>query len=337
MQLRRLTGITASGTPHLGNYIGAFRPAIAHQSEGENLFFIADYHSLIKLFDPKRRAEYIDEIAATWLALGLDPIRTIFYRQSQVPEILELTWILTTVAAKGLLNRAHAYKDQVAKNEADTVDPDLGITMGLFNYPILMAADILAFNAHQVPVGRDQIQHIEIARDIAQRFNHLYGNLFVLPTAITPTTQSPILPGLDGRKMSKSYDNTIPLFLPPEALRKLIMKIKTNSQAPSEPKSTEGCTLFSIYQNFASPEATERLRQCYLEGIGWGDVKSQVFEVVNTTLAEPRRYYDALMSDRAEIHRSLAIGAEKAREIAALTLQEAKCLVGISKISAVIS
>ncbi|MDE0363040.1 MAG: tryptophan--tRNA ligase, partial [Rhodospirillaceae bacterium] len=232
-----LTGITTTGVPHIGNYVGAIRPTvIASQDKSvKSYYFLADYHSLIKSSDPDQLARSTLEVAASWLASGLDP-GCVFYRQSDIPEIMELTWVLTCMTAKGLMNRAHAYKAAVAENEARrNRDPDKAITMGLYSYPILMAADILMFKAHKVPVGRDQIQHVEMARDIAGRFNHHYGETFVLPEAAVDDNTA-VLPGLDGRKMSKSYANTIPLFAPEKRFRKLIMRIKTNSQEPGEPK-----------------------------------------------------------------------------------------------------
>src|SRR5690242_1853853 len=257
MTTRFLTGITTTGTPHLGNYVGAIRPAIAasRRDDADGFFFLADYHALIKSDDPARIERSRLEIAATWLAAGLDPERVTFYRQSDIPEIPELTWFLTCVTAKGLLNRAHAYKAAVDRNVENQEDADAGITAGLYMYPVLMAADILAFNANKVPVGRDQIQHIEMARDIAQRFNHTYGReFFVMPEALIEE-QVATLPGLDGRKMSKSYDNTIPLFEGgPKALREAIMKIVTDSRAPGEPKDTDDSALFTIFKAFRSEE-----------------------------------------------------------------------------------
>ena len=255
--LRVLTGITTSGTPHLGNYVGAIRPAIAasRASGVESFYFLADYHALIKIDEPARIQRSTLEIAATWIAAGLDPERVVFYRQSDIPEIPELTWLLTCVCGKGLLNRAHAYKASVDKNTAAGADPDADVTAGLFMYPVLMAADILMFNAHQVPVGRDQVQHIEMARDMAASFNHRYGEHFVLPEAAIEESVA-TLPGLDGRKMSKSYDNTIPLFAPRAQLKKLIAGIKTDSRTPGQPKEVEGSALFQIYQAFATPTET---------------------------------------------------------------------------------
>jgi tryptophanyl-tRNA synthetase len=251
-----LTGITTTGTPHLGNYVGAILPAIeaSHRKDVQSFYFLADYHALVKCHDPAVVHRSRLEVAATWLALGLDVENVIFYAQTDIPEILELTWMLTCVTAKGLMNRAHAYKAAVADNVADPdKDPDKGVFMGLFCYPILMAADILMFKASKIPVGKDQVQHLEMARDIAARFNYLYGEHFVLPEAVVDE-KTAVLVGLDGRKMSKSYGNTIPLFEPEKTLRKLIMRIKTNSLPPEAPKDPDTCTLFQIYQAFAGVE-----------------------------------------------------------------------------------
>ena len=319
MSLQRvLTGITTSGTPHLGNYVGAVRPTVraSREANTQNFYFLADYHALIKTGgDPARVQRSTLEIAATWLACGLDPEKVTFYRQSDIPEIPELTWLLTCVTGKGLLNRAHAYKASVDKNNAAGEDPDAGVSAGLFMYPVLMAADILMFNAHQVPVGRDQIQHIEMARDIASSFNHLYGEHFTLPEAVTEDHVA-LLPGLDGRKMSKSYDNTIPLFAPKEQLRKLIMGILTDSRAPGEPKDTEGSALFQLYQAFASAEDTAALAKAYADGIAWGDAKQVLFERLEREIAPMREIYDALIQDPVRIEKTLKAGAEKARAIA---------------------
>ena len=329
---RILTGITASGTPHLGNYIGAIKPAIALSQNPlhDCHYFVADYHSLVKLWDPVKRRQYIQEIAATWLALGLDIEKATLYRQSDVPETFEIYWILTSLTAKGLLNRAHAYKALVAENLAleEETDPDSGITMGLFNYPMLMAADILTPSAVKIPVGKDQIQHIEIARDIAARFNHIYGETFPLPEALIDE-HVPILPGLDGRKMSKSYDNTIPLFSPEKALQKLINKIKTNSQLPEEPKDPNGCPLIQIYQSFASPQHLDELKQRYAKGIGWGEVKKILFEEINTKLSPAREKYQHLLENPDQIQKALAFGAEKARKLAKEKLAEVKDKIGM--------
>ncbi len=334
-----LTGITTTGTPHLGNYVGAIRPAIAASKDANvsPFYFLADYHALIKCQEPERVRQSSLEIAATWLALGLDTSNAVFYRQSDVPEIMELTWMLTCVTAKGLMNRAHAYKAAVAENEenGDATagnDPDKGINMGLFSYPILMAADILMFNANKVPVGKDQIQHIEMARDIAGRFNHIYGEHFALPEAVVDENGA-TLAGLDGRKMSKSYNNTIPLFEPEKKLRKLINKIKTNSLEPGEPKETEGCTLFSIYQAFATPGEVAEIRRRYAEGIAWGEMKQVLFEHINQQITPARERYDALMQAPEHIEEQLQEGAQKARAVSAPFLKELRKAVGISAIT----
>jgi tryptophanyl-tRNA synthetase len=330
-----LTGITTTGTPHLGNYVGAIRPAIA-ASKNDNVapfYFLADYHALIKCQEPDRVRQSSREIAATWLALGLDTSNAVFYRQSDVPEILELAWILTCVTAKGLMNRAHAYKAAVAENEqGDEKDPDKGVTMGLFSYPILMAADILMFKADKVPVGKDQIQHIEMARDIAARFNHIYGEHFALPEAVVEEHGATLL-GLDGRKMSKSYNNTIPLFEPEKKLRKLINKVKTNSLEPGEPKDPDTCTLFSIYKAFATKAEVAEIRQRYADGIGWGEMKQVLFEYINEHIAPARERYEALMQAPDHIEQQLQEGARKARAISIPFLKELREAVGISRIA----
>ncbi len=336
MSLQRvLTGITTSGTPHLGNYVGAVRPTVraSREPDTQNFYFLADYHALIKTGgDPVRVQRSTLEIAATWLACGLDPDKVTFYRQSDIPEIPELTWLLTCVTGKGLLNRAHAYKASVDKNNAAGEDPDAGVTAGLFMYPVLMAADILMFNAHQVPVGRDQIQHIEMARDIASSFNHLYGEHFTLPEAVTEDHVA-LLPGLDGRKMSKSYDNTIPLFAPKEQLRKLIMGILTDSRAPGEPKDTEGSALFQLYQAFASAEETAALAKAYADGIAWGEAKQVLFDRLEREIAPMREVYDALIQNPVQIEKTLKAGAEKARAIATPFTARLRHAVGLRSLA----
>lgn len=313
---RFLTGITTTGTPHLGNYVGSVRPSVRFSREAnvQSFYFLADYHALIKCDEPARIQRSTLEIAATWLACGLDPERVTFYRQSDIPEISELNWLLTCVTAKGALNRAHAYKASVDKNNAAGHDPDADISAGLFMYPVLMAADILMFNAHKVPVGRDQIQHIEMARDIAQRFNHLYGEQFTLPEAEIDEAVA-TLPGLDGRKMSKSYGNTIALFAPPAQLQKQIASIVTDSRMPGEPKSTEDSALFQIYQAFASATETASLRQAFAQGIAWGDAKQLLFERIDQEVAPMRDRYEAFLNEPAQIEQILLAGAMKARAI----------------------
>ncbi len=327
---RVLTGITTSGTPHLGNYVGAIRPTVraSLRPDTESFLFLADYHALIKIGEPARIQRSTLEIAASWLAAGLDPERVTFYRQSDIPEVPELTWLLTCVTGKGILNRAHAYKAAVDRNTAAGVDNDTDVTAGLFMYPVLMGADILMFNAHQVPVGRDQVQHLEMARDMASSFNHRYGDHFVLPEAVIDESVA-TLPGTDGRKMSKSYDNTIPLFAPREQLRKQIMGILTDSRAPGEPKATEGSALFQIFQAFATEEETAALAKAYADGIGWADAKQTVFERLDRELAPMRARYDALMRDPSSIEQTLLRGAEKARRIATPFMGRLRHAVGL--------
>ena len=319
MQTRVLTGITTTGTPHLGNYVGAIRPAVeaSRRDDVDAFYFMADYHALIKSDDAARIERSRLEIAATWLAAGLDPARVTFYRQSDIPEIPELTWFLTCVASKGMLNRAHAYKAAVDRNVETGEDADAGITAGLYMYPVLMAADILAFDAHKVPVGRDQIQHIEMARDLGQRFNHIHGReFFVLPEALIEE-QVAMLPGLDGRKMSKSYDNTIPLFEGgKKQLRETIMRIVTDSRLPGEAKDPDNSSLFTIFRAFASAIETAAFRQALLDGIGWGEAKQVLYERIESGVAPMRERYEAFMADPAAIEAILQQGAQKARAIA---------------------
>ena len=328
--VRFLTGITPSGTPHLGNYVGSIRPSVqaSKRADVESFYFLADYHALIKIDEPARIQRSTLEIAASWLAAGLDPERVTFYRQSDIPEIPELTWLLTCVTGKGALNRAHAYKAQVDKNLAAGVDTDADVSAGLFMYPVLMAADILMFNAHHVPVGRDQVQHIEIARDIASSFNHRYGDSFTLPEAAIEESVA-TLPGLDGRKMSKSYDNTIPMFASAKELKKLIAGIVTDSRAPGEPKEVEGSALYQIYQAFASETESTALRQAYADGISWADAKQVLFERVDRELAPMRERYDALMNDPGKIEAILLAGAQKARALSAPFAARLRQAVGL--------
>jgi len=328
--VRVLTGITTTGTPHLGNYVGAIRPAIeaSRDPDTEAYLFLADFHALIKNQDPDQVAQSSREIAATWLALGLDPEHTFFYRQSDIPEIAELSWILSCSTAKGLMNRAHAYKAAVQANELAGEDPDFGVTMGLFSYPILMAADILIFNAHKVPVGRDQIQHVEMARDIAQRFNHHYGTIFTLPEAVTDDNVA-VLQGLDGRKMSKSYGNTIPLFGTPKQLQKSINKIKTNLLEPGDPKDTDDSTVFQIWCAFAEEAERERMRAAFAEGIAWGEAKKQLFERVNDELAPARSSYERLMATPSEVEEILQLGAAKLRPKSRALIAQVRQAIGL--------
>ncbi len=334
MTQRVLTGITTTGTPHLGNYVGAIRPAIAasRRPDTESFFFLADYHALIKCDDPARVERSRMALAATWLAAGLDPERVVFYRQSDIVEIPELTWLLTCVTAKGLMNRAHAYKAATDQNQAAGEDPDLGVSMGLYSYPILMAADILMFNAQQVPVGRDQIQHIEMARDIAQRFNHLFGRgeeLFALPEAAVDS-QLELLPGLDGRKMSKSYDNVIPLFEGgSRGLKDAIARIVTDSRLPGEPKDPDSTSLSTLFSAFASAEEADAFRDELRGGLGWGDAKRRLFERVEAEIGPMRARYDELMADPERIEEIMQQGADRAHAIAAPFLARLREAVGL--------
>ncbi len=333
MTTRILTGITTTGTPHLGNYAGAIRPAIvaSRAADADSFYFLADYHALIKCDDPLRIQRSRLEIAATWLACGLDVERATFYRQSDIPEIPELTWLLTCVAGKGLLNRAHAYKASVDKNVELGEDPDAGVTMGLFSYPVLMAADILMFNAHKVPVGRDQIQHVEMARDIGQRFNHLFGQgkeLFTLPEAVIEEGVA-TLPGLDGRKMSKSYDNTIPLFGSAKQLKDAIARIVTDSKLPGEAKDPDNSHLFTLYQAFASATQQAEFRAELVGGLGWGDAKQRLFQLLDAELGDARERYHALIEKPAELEDILQVGAAKARKVATPFLGELREAVGL--------
>ena len=329
-----LTGITTTGTPHIGNYVGAIRPGIEASKDTSirHFYFLADYHSLAKNEDPDKIVQSTLEIAASWLALGLDTAHARFYRQSDLPEIPELTWILHGMTAKGLMNRAHSYKASVQANEeSGNKDPDKGITMALFSYPILMAADILMFKSTKVPVGQDQKQHVEMARDIAQRFNHHYGETFVLPEPVIGEDTA-VLKGLDGRKMSKSYNNTIPLFAPEKKLRKLIMKIKTNSLEPGEPKDPSDSTLFDIYKAFASPGETAEIEKAYAEGIAWGEMKQRLFEYINDHIKPARDEYERLIADPAAVEAELIRGAERARELSAPYLDQIRDAIGIRRL-----
>jgi tryptophanyl-tRNA synthetase len=330
-----LTGIKPTGEPHLGNYIGAIKPALTLAQEYEALYFIADYHALTTVRDPQLLRHYTRSVAATWIAAGLDPDRVIFYRQSDVPEIFELMWILSCMTGKGLMNRSHAYKAARDRNEeSGKADLDAGINMGLYNYPVLMAVDILIMEADLVPVGRDQIQHVEIAADIAGSFNHVYGDTFKfkIPMAVVPDDETGhTLPGLDGRKMSKSYDNTIPLFCSEAQLKKLARRIPTDSTPVEEPKDPDSSNVFQILEQFATPEvAAETRRRLRAGGMGWGELKNQLFDVLNTQLSPLRARYNALMDPESELDALLATGAEKARKRAAPVLAQVHKAIGIT-------
>ena len=330
MKKRILTGITTTGTPHIGNYLGAIKPAINLASDfDESFYFLADYHAIIKNSDSNAVGQSVEDIALAWLSCGLDTNKSFFYRQSDVPEILELSWILSCVTAKGLMNRSHAYKSATSMN---TDDEDKGITMGLFSYPVLMAADILMFNATHVPVGNDQIQHIEMTRDIAGRFNHIYKKTFELPEAIIQDKNNTV-PGIDGRKMSKSYKNIIPLLSSEKQLKKSILKIVTNSLEPGDPKDTKDCTIHSLYTYFASKDEVDDLTNAYKEGIGWGDAKNMLFDVINRDIAPIRNKYETLSSDKTLINDLLSDGASKVRISAKEMISNLRDSIGIKIIS----
>lgn len=324
-----LTGIKPSGTPHIGNYLGMIRPALDLARENLALYFIADYHALTTVKDGVTMKYLTYEVAATWLALGLDPQKVIFFRQSDIPEVAEFTWILSCFTSKGLLNRAHAYKAAVDENEAAGRSPDEGINAGLYNYPVLMAADILLYGSHYVPVGLDQKQHIEIARDIAETFNATYGDILVVPEGVI-REEVMTIPGLDGRKMSKSYDNVIPIFAPSKALRKQVMRIVTDSRRPEEPKNPEQDNVFNIYRHFASSEQVEKVRQGYLQGgLAYSQVKQDLYQVLEATFGDARQKYDAMMGDWDELDRILLEGAAKARDIAKPLMQKIRKAIGV--------
>ena len=324
-----LTGIKPTGMPHLGNYLGAIKPALemANSGQYEAYYFIADYHSLTSVHKAQELNDYIYEVAACWLALGLDPSNVTLYKQSDIPEIMELNWILSCFSAKGLMNRAHAYKALSAENESKGRDTDHGINMGLYTYPILISSDILFLKSDFVPVGADQLQHIEIARDLANAFNHVYGEVFTLPQA--KVQEGELVPGLDGRKMSKSYDNHIPLFLTEKKLRKMINKITTDSSEPSEPKDPENSLIFDFYKLFATEQQIKDLSDWYKRGIGWGEAKLELFNVINEELKGPREKYNELMADRKLIDEILEQGAAKVRPRASEFLKEVKKAIGV--------
>ena len=327
---RILSGITPSGYPHLGNYIGAIKPSLdLLDGKCESFLFIADLHAVIKVSDPKKLEELSNAIAMAWLASGLDPNKTNFYRQSDVPEITELAWLLSCIAEKGLLNRAHAYKAAVDQNnESGKKEMDEGISLGLFSYPLLMASDILTPNATHVPVGKDQQQHLEITRDIAEKFNNKYGNFFNVPEAVIQDEKTVL--GTDGRKMSKSYNNIIPLLSTEKELRKSVMKIVTNSQEPGEKKEWRDNTLFSIYSSFATEEKQKEMKNLFEDGIGWGDAKQIVFEDLNVMLLPIRENFNEYINNKKYIEEILKSGAEKVRAQTVPILKEVKKLVGIS-------
>lgn len=322
-----LTGIKPTGDVHLGNLLGAIRPAIELANAGKydrSIFFIADAHALTSVRDPEKFKNYVYEIAATWIALGLDVEKSIFFKQSDVKEVFELTWMLNCMTPKGDLNRAHSYKDRLQKNADEGRDPDHGVNMGLYDYPVLMSADILLYDTNDVPVGKDQIQHVEIARSIAQRTNEYFGEETLVEPQELIQKEGAYIPGLDGRKMSKSYDNSIPLWWSEKKLKKTINKIVTDSSAPEEPKNPENCTIMQLYRLFATDEQIASLEKRYREGIGWGYAKFELFEVVNAYLKEPRDRFNHLMENKHEIDAVLENGAGRASLIAQETMQRVR-------------
>jgi tryptophanyl-tRNA synthetase len=329
---RVLTGIKPTGSPHVGNLLGAIRPALRLADEGlEAMYFIADYHALTTVHDAKEMRHQTHEVAATWLAMGLDPEKTLFYRQSDIPEIFELTWIFNCFTSKGWMNKAHAYKAIVADKEAlGEADVDAGINMGIYSYPVLMAADIVLFDIDLVPVGKDQVQHVEIARDIAQRINSAYGKeVLRLPKAKLEDNAA-IVPGTDGKKMSKSYNNTIPLFAQPKQMKKAINSIVTDSTPPEAPKDPEASTIFQIFKAVASADECAALAERYRSGIGWGDAKKALADRLEVELADARERYDALMADTSKIDALLLQGAAKARITARRTIERVRAAIGMA-------
>lgn len=324
-----LTGIKPTGTPHIGNYLGMIKPALALVEDYQALYFIADYHALTTVQEGDRLREMTYDVAATWLALGLDPEEVIFFRQSDIPELFELTWILACFTGKGLLNRAHAYKASVEENlEADR-DPDAGINIGLYTYPVLMASDILLYGSHVVPVGQDQKQHVEIARDIATSFNNAYGEVLVVPEAVIREEVATI-PGVDGRKMSKNYGNVLPIFAPAKQLRKQVMRIVTDSRRPEEPKDPDRDNVFNIYRHLAGPEEVARIRQRYVEGgLAYSEIKNTLFEILEDTFGEARERYVRYLEDREYLEKVLLDGAGKAREIGVPMMEKVREAVGV--------
>ena len=325
-----LTGIKPTGQPHIGNYLGMIKPALELAQDYQALYFIADYHALTTVKNKKELEDLTYQVTATWLALGLNPDNVIFFRQSDIPEVFELAWVLACWTSKGLLNRAHAYKTIVEDNVAAGREEDKGINTGLYTYPVLMAADILLYGSHVVPVGLDQQQHLEITRDVAMMFNNNYREVLVVPEAVIRKEVMTIT-GLDGRKMSKSYNNVIPIFAPSSQVRKQVMRIVTDSKRPEEPKDPDECNIFAIYRHFADANAVEAKRQLYIEGgLAYGDMKKDLFELLETTFSAQRDQYNLLMENRAELNKVLESGAEKARGIAVPIMRKVRKAVGVT-------
>ena len=324
-----LTGIKPTGQLHIGNYLGMIKPALELAKDYQALYFIADYHALTTIKDKKQLIDLTHQATATWLALGLNPEDVIFYRQSDIPEVFELAWVLACFTSKGLLNRAHAYKAIVDDNIAEGREEDKNINVGLFTYPVLMAADILLFGTHIVPVGLDQQQHLEITRDVALTFNRSYGDVLTIPEAVI-RKEVMTIPGIDGRKMSKSYNNVIPIFAPSNQVRKPVMRIVTDSKLPEDPKDPDECNVFAIYQHFADAEAVAAKRELYLEGgLAYGEMKKELFALLETTFSAQREQYNALMDNRDELDKVLKRGGEKVRDIAVPILAKVRKAVGV--------
>ncbi len=325
-----LTGIKPSGTPHIGNYLGMIKPALELAETYNAFYFIADYHALTTVRDAKEMRDNSYDLTATFLALGMNPDEVVFFRQSDIPEIFELTWILSCFCAKGLLNRAHAYKASLDMNVAAGNDPDAGINAGLYNYPVLMAADILLYGSHIVPVGKDQRQHVEMTRDMAQSMNHAYGEEILVIPEVVIRAEVETIPGLDGRKMSKSYNNVLPIFAPSKQLRKAVMRIVTDSRPPEEPKDPDTCNVYNLYRHFATPEQNAAIRAKYLAGgFGYGEVKQELFELLEATFGEAREKYNQSMANTKMLEEILMEGAKKARYQGAKVMKRARRAVGV--------
>lgn len=320
---RALTGIKPTGQVHLGNLLGAIRPALGLQTTFDSFYFIADYHALTSVEDADHLRQATRETTATWLALGLDPERTVLFKQSAVPEVCELAWILGCLIPMGMLDRGHAVK--AARDGG--FDPNVGTMY----YPVLMAADILLYDSTIVPVGRDQKQHVEMARDMAIKANHRYGDGTLVVPDVSIQEEVAVVPGLDGRKMSKSYGNQIPLWVPEKQLRKMIMRIETDSLGVDDPKDPDNSNIYNLYKLFATPEQTANLRERYLApGMGYGTAKQELFEAVNAQLAGPRESYEEWMAHPSRLDEVLAAGAERARKAANRTLTRIRTRVGLT-------
>ena len=325
-----LTGLKPTGPPHIGNYLGMLKPSLELAEKFQALYFIPDYHALTTVRDRKELTNLTYQASATWIALGLNPDETIFYRQSDIPEVFELAWVLSCFTAKGLLNRSHAYKAIVDDNTAEGREEDKNINVGLFTYPVLMAADILLFGTHFVPVGLDQQQHLEITRDVAMVFNKTYGDILTIPEAVI-REEVMTIPGIDGKKMSKSYNNVIPIFAPSNEILKRVKRIVTDSKRPEEPKDPDACHIFAIYQHFADADAVAAKRKLYLEGgLAYGAMKQELFELLEATFSDKRDRYNDLMDNTDALDRILADGAEKARAIAIPILAKVRKAIGVS-------